>query len=478
MMESRTDTDINPINYSNYSSDSMNFLHSNNNSNISWYPCSTLSISTCSSVQLSTTTTTTETTPNDIPDLNKRLQNSSPSSIWYTNTPVNELWSNFGHYEESFGKMNSQYDVYRQQHHNHLPNGLHHQHDNQLQQKSIDRSNDYIQSIDNPRGLIQTSSPLSLSTITSRVTLNTDEVNDVGKYSQDDQYFANHPVNMNSNNNNNNNTNQITSDAEVFRQYASNITVNSDDKSFQSHESLTCLPTSPRSYVNESQLCIGQLDTELLHMHHGYLQQPPPPPPPMTFQYLHSPSLNCIPLHRHNEYSQFQLSHHCNSTNQSKQSCHAKPPYSYISLITMAIQNSSTRMCTLSEIYQFIIDLFPYYRQHQQRWQNSIRHSLSFNDCFVKVSRSPDKPGKGSYWTLHPDSGNMFENGCYLRRQKRFKDPKREMGHRSQRNTAATATAAGGITSTLTSTSIIKGNLDTTHTSSIVPIITVMLIPM
>ena len=55
------------------------------------------------------------------------------------------------------------------------------------------------------------------------------------------------------------------------------------------------------------------------------------------------------------------------------------------------------------------------------RWQNSIRHSLSFNDCFVKVPRSPDKPGKGSYWALHDDAGNMFENGCYLRRQKRFK---------------------------------------------------------
>ncbi|KAI9526227.1 hypothetical protein NQZ68_042100 [Dissostichus eleginoides] len=90
---------------------------------------------------------------------------------------------------------------------------------------------------------------------------------------------------------------------------------------------------------------------------------------------------------------------------------HAKPPYSYISLITMAIQQAPSKMLTLSEIYQWIMDLFPFYRQNQQRWQNSIRHSLSFNDCFVK----------GSYWTLHPDSGNMFENGCYLRRQKRFK---------------------------------------------------------
>ncbi|XP_048474347.1 forkhead box protein A2-like isoform X1 [Rhincodon typus] len=121
---------------------------------------------------------------------------------------------------------------------------------------------------------------------------------------------------------------------------------------------------------------------------------------------------------------------------------HAKPPYSYISLITMAIQQASNKMLTLNEIYQWIMDLFPYYRDNQQRWQNSIRHSLSFNDCFVKVPRSPDKPGKGSYWALHPDSGNMFENGCYLRRQKRFKCPKEKLSPREAASSSSSSSAA------------------------------------
>ena len=115
------------------------------------------------------------------------------------------------------------------------------------------------------------------------------------------------------------------------------------------------------------------------------------------------------------------------STNEEDSSVivHTKPPFSYISLITMAIQNSPGGTATLSEIYQYISKSFPFYGQNPgRRWQNSVRHSLSFNDCFVKVSRSAARPGKGSRWTMHPAAGNMFANGCYLRRQKRFQCPR------------------------------------------------------
>ncbi|XP_071362224.1 forkhead box protein I3-A [Trachinotus anak] len=99
-----------------------------------------------------------------------------------------------------------------------------------------------------------------------------------------------------------------------------------------------------------------------------------------------------------------------------------RPPYSYSALIAMAIQSAPGQRLTLSQIYQYVSDNFPFYSCNKAGWQNSIRHNLSLNDCFQKVARDDNDPGKGNYWTLDPNCEKMFDNGNFRRKRKRKLD--------------------------------------------------------
>ncbi|KPP78205.1 forkhead box J1-like [Scleropages formosus] len=94
---------------------------------------------------------------------------------------------------------------------------------------------------------------------------------------------------------------------------------------------------------------------------------------------------------------------------------YVKPPYSYATLICMAMKSSNKAKVSLSYIYKWIKDNFCYFRYADSSWQNSVRHNLSLNKCFIKVPRQKHEPGKGGYWTMDLQYAERLLSGAIRR---------------------------------------------------------------
>lgn len=82
----------------------------------------------------------------------------------------------------------------------------------------------------------------------------------------------------------------------------------------------------------------------------------------------------------------------------------SKPPYSFSCLIFMAIEDSPVKALPVKEVYAWILDHFPYFRNAPTGWKNSVRHNLSLNKCFRKVEKASV--------SLHLVSMFIFRSRC------------------------------------------------------------------
>ncbi|XP_037891722.1 forkhead box protein O [Glossina fuscipes] len=80
---------------------------------------------------------------------------------------------------------------------------------------------------------------------------------------------------------------------------------------------------------------------------------------------------------------------------------------SYADLITHAIGSATDKRLTLSQIYEWMVQNVPYFKDKGDSnssagWKNSIRHNLSLHNRFMRVQN--EGTGKSSWWMLNPDA--------------------------------------------------------------------------
>ena len=88
---------------------------------------------------------------------------------------------------------------------------------------------------------------------------------------------------------------------------------------------------------------------------------------------------------------------------------------SYTAMIAQSIMRTPFKRATLSEIYNFMSSSFSILKKRGNGWRNCVRHTLSLNECFVKLNRPEN--GRSCNWTVHPSYFDAFMRGDYRKRR-------------------------------------------------------------
>ncbi|XP_065066505.1 forkhead box protein D1-like [Rhopilema esculentum] len=88
---------------------------------------------------------------------------------------------------------------------------------------------------------------------------------------------------------------------------------------------------------------------------------------------------------------------------------------SYTAMIAQAILSKEGHRSTLSDIYEFMSKTFPALERRGTGWRNCVRHTLSLNDCFIKLHRPEN--GRSCNWAVHPTYFESFSRGDYRKRR-------------------------------------------------------------
>lgn len=170
----------------------------------------------------------------------------------------------------------------------------------------------------------------------------------------------------------------------------------SENQTFCTSQSISGSPSEP-------QLITSSPSSSPQHLNHASVQISLEQPSSIT-AVISSPKSKQKFSSGKNSKSDFQIN--------NKEKCYPKPAFSYSCLIAMALKNSRTGSLPVNEIYNFMIENFPYFKTAPHGWKNSVRHNLSLNKWFEKIEKpvSGDRnQRKVCLWAMNPSKINKLD---------------------------------------------------------------------